>query len=359
MKYWLLNHYYSNYLKRNDIFGIPVKKNKETGELLKDNNGNLIPKFSYCNDINIGDKVVYYCPAPKMFVLGIFNIIDGPGMYFDEWNENIQYRIKPEFPIDENNFVSYHDLLKELSFFKDKEGNQLEGRSAALKMIGTIKEISKEDFEKIVELYTGRKTGDEKILVSEDPLHLRMIKASHLIANQFQCFSYIGSQERKRVQKLITEEESSIYGENQMEEIPYWLQDIGTQLKTIKRILYIDNIWFCEESPGFFIPFAVFEHEKDNNLRSVMDRFNALYKTINSNNHLKEISPLYFLIAEDKNQVSSYKNRIASHGEWSDFQKKNKFYIFSFEDIEKQNPDFVSIITKHLKDIPFSEREYE
>lgn len=66
---------------------------------------------------------------------------------------------------------------------------------------------------------------------------------------------------------------------------------------------YIYNLWFFQESPGFFIPFAAFEHKKDGNLRGVMDPFTALNNTLRSNIHFDGINPIYFLVAKDKNQI--------------------------------------------------------
>ncbi len=357
MKYWLLNHKFSNYLEHKDIFGIPVKKDKETGVVIKTPKGNFIPKFSFFNDIKIGDRVVYYCPAPKMVVLGLFKIVDGPGFYNPEWYDNIQYRIEPLYPIEEEKYVSYYDLVENLNFFKDSDGNQLSSRSAAMKLIGTIKEIEENDFNKIVELYTEREpdSGGETT-PSGDSLHITMIKLTHLIASQFQCNSFIGAQERNRVYNSVSEEEESLISITPIEDLPSWISDIGKQMKTHKRLFYIDNLWFCEESPGFFIPFAAFEHEKDNNLRSVMDRFTALDKTLKSNFHLKEINPLYFLISKDTNQGNSYRNRISEHGEWREFKNKNKFFVFSMDEIKNRDHNFIQIITEHLITLPFSKR---
>ncbi len=141
-----------------------------------------------------------------------------------------------------------------------------------------------------------------------------MIKTTHIRTNQFQCYSFIGQQERNRVTDNLTEDNEVLMEFN---ELPSWMSDIGIQLETYSRLLYIDNLWFFQESPGFYIPIAAFEHEKDGNLRGVMDRFVALDNTLKSNIHLKDIKPLYFLVAKDDNQAESYKRKITEHGEWN------------------------------------------
>jgi len=137
-----------------------------------------------------------------------------------------------------------------------------------------------------------------------------------------------------------------------MEELPYWILDIGTQLKTLRRLKQIDNIWFFEESPGFYSPFAVVEHEKDGGIRGVMDRFTALEDTLNSNFHFKDIKPLYFLISESEHQSHNYNNKISEHGRWKEFERSNKFYIFSINQIKNRDPSYVQILTEHIKNTP-------
>ena len=90
------------------------------------------------------------------------------------------------------------------------------------------------------------------------------------------------------------------------------------------------------------------EHEKDGNLRGVMDRFVALDKTLKSNIHLKNIEPLFFLVAKDKNQAESYKRKISEHGEWNKFKSNSDFYICSLERIETNHPKYVQTLTQHL-----------
>lgn len=344
MKNWIIIHHFSSYLEHNDLIGIPARLDKETNKLL--------PKYSAAEEIQNGDQFAYYCPAPKKVVIGLFEIIDGPGVFADDWNDSIHFRMKPIFPVDlDTNSVPYHDLVNNLNYFKDTEGNVLRGPSASLKLKGTIKSIDNEDFNKILELY--KKT--EIIPQPEDSLHINMIKISHLQANQFQCYSFVGSQERNRVYNSVSDDEEIYVSGATMEDLPSWLSDIGNQLGTQQRIRYIDNLWFFEESPGFYIPFAAIEHEKDANLRGVMDRFTGLNNTLNSNKHLKEIDPIYFLIAKDSNQAESYERKINEHGEWRLFKRDHKFFIFAKPEIENRTPKYVQILTEHLKSIPYYE----
>jgi len=159
MNYWIINHKYSSYLEHKNIIGIPVKKDRQTGDPYKDDEGNLIPKYTITNQIEVGDRFAYYCPAPKMVVIGLFEIENGPGQFAEDWNESIHFKIKPIHPVKEENSVSYYDLVENLNFFKDSEGNVLDRRSASMKLWGTIKSIEEEDYNKIKSLYIGSDVG--------------------------------------------------------------------------------------------------------------------------------------------------------------------------------------------------------
>ena len=288
---------------------------------------------------------MYYCPAPKQVAIGLFEIIEGPDILIGDWTENLHFRIKPIFPVEEEKSVSYYDLVENLAFFKDEEGIPYKGRQAAVRLQGTVKGISEDDFNIICNLYNKKENDTIKPTNDKTSLHIGMIKYSHLQANQFQSYSFIGVQERNRVLRAVTEEEEN---ESNPGELPSWIIDIAKQLKTFNRLKFIDNIWFFEESPGFFIPFAAFEHEKDNDLRGVMDRFAALDNTLKSNVHLKEIEPLYFLISKDSQQAESYERKISEHGEWRQFSISHKFYIYSIKQLEYREPGFVQLITENL-----------
>lgn len=349
MKYWILIHKFSSYIEHNDLIGLPARRERSTREILRNNQGELIPLYDYYDDLKIGDKIVYYCPAPKQVVIGLFEITEGPdkkNTFTTDWNESILFRIRPLYPVVEANSVPYNVLVQNLDFFKDEDGNPLEGRSASLKLWGTLKEIEENDFNKIIELYTQKTVPiEEEIKKDRDNLHIKMIKTTHIQANQFQCYSFIGQQERNRVSANLTEDNEVLLEFN---ELPSWISDIGIQLGTYSRLLHIDNLWFFQESPGFFIPFAAFEHEKDGNLRGVMDRFVALDNTLKSNIHLKDIKPLYFLVAKDDKQAGSYKRKITEHGEWNKFKDTNELYICSLESIETIKPKYVQTLTQHL-----------
>lgn len=354
MKYWIIIHRFTSYLEHNNIIGLPSKKDKRTGEFIKTSEGGLISKYSAAYEIQIGDQLAYYCPAPKKLIIGLFKIIEGPGNYASEWAESIHFRIEPIYPIEEEKSISYSDLVKALDFFKDEDGNFLEGSAASLKLKGTIKEIKEDDFNKIVNLYNKSESSSEieTPLFSKDTLHIDMIKTTYLQATQFQCYSFVGVQERNRVYDSLSEEEEEEV-ESAFNELPSWLSDIGDQLGASSRLKYIDNIWFFEESPGFYIPFAAYEHEKDGQLRTVMDHFKALDDILKSNKHFKDITPLYFIVAKDKIQMESYEDRTSEHGEWKQFKKDHKFFIFSKDIIENRNSKYIQILTEHLTKIPY------
>lgn len=352
MKYWILNHKFSSYEEHRDLIGLPVRKDKKTGELVKNPDGTPRPYYTFYNEINIGDKLIYYCPAPKKAMIGVFEIIAGPQRFSDDWSTPIQYRIKPIFPVKEENYISYYTLVDNLDFFLDEDGNRMAPRSAAYKLLGTIKELNLSDFNRVVAMIKDNGSiGPPTPPITEPTppeisLHIQMIKTTHLQADQFQCESYIGYSERRRVINSISTENEEM--KIVMTELPSWMVDISTALRTNKRINNIDNLWFFEESKGFFIPFAIFEHEKDGNLRTVMDHFSALNNTLINNKRFKNINPLYFIIGKDDKQIESYKKRISEHGEWRQFKQIPEFFIFSIKELEERKPEFVSTLTNHL-----------
>lgn len=348
MKYWIVIHDFKSYHdEHDDLIGLPGKRDRKTGEHLKGENDEPLPYYDYYENLQIGDKFAYYCQAPKKVVIGLFSVIDGPAIFTTDWDNLYQFKIEPIYPVNEENYVSYYELVNTLEFFKDKQNNIMDGKSAGAKLKGALKEIEESDFAKIEELYTRTGKKEETPLEpsqEEISLHNKMIFTTHSQSSQFQTKSYIGIQERNRV--IVFPENE--FETDEMEKLPSWLEDVSLQVGTYKRIIYIDNIWFIEESKGFYIPFAVFEHEKDANLRSVMDRFVALNNTLNSNTRFQDIDPLYFIIAKDLTQVESYKNRITEHGEWQDFEEKHQFFIYSIDQIEKRAGDYVSALTNHL-----------
>jgi len=347
MNYWIINHKYDAYLEHNDLIGLPSKKNKETGEPERDSEGNLIPKYSLTNNIRARDKVVYYCPNPLMEVIGLFEIEEGPDHFVDDWEESIQFKIKPINTIEEEKRIPYKDLVDNLKLFRDEDGNIFNPKACAARLIGTIRQIDKEDFDKIKELYLRNEITTKPITTSN--LHINMIRMSHLLSTIHDCYSFIGVQERNRVINTISGEEEEVLGLKIQETLPSWILEIGNVKGTVHRLKYIDNIWFYEESEGFLIPFAAFEHEKDNDLRGVMDRFSSLNETLQSNSRFRDIEPLYFVIAKDFNQVEKYKNSFKKHGPWTKFQKSHNIHILPIEWLEKKETKFLQILSEHLR----------
>jgi len=349
MKYWIVVHYYSSYEEHNDLIGLPAKLDKD-GKPIKRSDGSIKPYYNYFDEIKTGDRFAYYCPAPNKFILGLYEIVDGPKEYTNDWDTSIQYKIKPVLPIKKENFISYYTLVDELQFFKDENGNKLEKRAAAYKLKGTIKEISQIDFKKLVKLYSQEEIYEEDTKgVVEISEHISMIGKSHYHAEQFLCESYIGRQERNRVLEQILSKNEDI--SDSMDQLPPWLANISVAIGTNQRISYIDNIWFIEESKGFFIPFAIIEHEKDGNIRGVMDRFTAMDITLKNNKRFSNIKPLYIIIARDKSQVESYNNKINEHGEWLQFYKEHKFHIYSIDDFEKLDKQILRILSSQIKEV--------
>ena len=80
-----------------------------------------------------------------------------------------------------------------------------------------------------------------------------------------------------------------------------------------------------------------------------MNRFSALDETLQANTRFKNINPLYFIIANDANQVESYKNSIKRNGKWDDFQDSHNLHILPIEYLENKENKFLKLLTGHLR----------
>ena len=347
MNYWIINHTYDAFQEHRDLIGLPSKKNRDTGEPERNSEDNLIPKYSLTNKIQTKDKVVYYCPNPLMEVIGLFEIEEGPNQFADDWGESIQFKIKPVIVFEDNRRVPYRGLVDNLKLFRGEDGNILQPRACAAKLIGTIRQIDEEDFDKIENLYS-KSESTIKPDITTTP-HINMIRISHLLSVITKCYSFIGNQERNRVINTISGEEEEDWGLNNQMNLPGWIIEIGNEKGTIPRLKQIDNIWFEEEPGRFLIPFAAFEHERSNDLPGVMNRFSALDETLQANARFKNINPLYFIIANDANQVESYKNSIKRNGKWTEFQESHNLQILPIEWLENKENKFLEMLTSHLR----------
>jgi len=350
MKHWIVIHRYSAYKEHKDLIGLPIRIDKETGDPIK-KEGKSEPKYKATNLISKGDLFAYYCPAPIAGVIGLFKIEEGPGNYAEDWKESIHFKISPleNYSIIENNPIPFRDLVNNLDYFKNS-GNV---KAQAAKMMGSIKELILEDFQKIEELYS-KQTVKKK---SEGSEHIKMITATHIQSGYHFFESFIGIPERKRVHALAeqsySEEEEEEHPIKIMDDLPPWIENIAKHYGTYERLKNLDNIWFYQESPGFYVPFAAFEHEKDGNLRGVMDRFSALDETLNTNDRFKKIKPLYIIVAKDAKQVNSYNRKITEggHGRWKSFSESLGVKIFPIIEVKDRGRNYSSAISKHLQEI--------
>ncbi len=240
MNYWIINHTYDAFQEHRDLIGLPSKKNRDTGEPERNSEDNLIPKYSLTNKIQTEDKVVYYCPNPLMEVIGLFKIEEGPNQFADDWGESIQFKIKPVIVFEDNRRVPYRGLVDNLKLFRGEDGNILHPRACAAKLIGTIKQIDEEDFDKIKNLYS-KSESTIKPDITTTP-HINMIRISHLLSVITKCYSFIGNQERNRVINTISGEEEEDWGINNQMNLPGWIIEIGNEKGTVPRLKQIDNI---------------------------------------------------------------------------------------------------------------------
>jgi len=356
LKYWLIIHQHSNYLLHNDLIGIPAKLDGDTGQVIRDEEGNLTPRYFFTNEIEIGDKVAYYCPTPKRYIIGLFKIIEGPGFFTSDWDKSIQFKIEPLYNVVDEIYISYYDLLERLEFFKDDIGQPVSSRAAAAKIYGTIKKISENDFRKVEEMYINKIQEVSSELrhsegsPSEISFHNSMIRTTHLQAKTFLCSSFIGSQERNAVNNSLSEEDEQRV--DFMAELPSWVEEIGKTIGTYGRLRYIDNLWFIQESKGYYIPFCAIEHEKDGNLEKVMNHFQSLDDTLKSNPRFESIEPLYIIVAKDDNQARSYKRRISDHGKWKNYSEIHRLAIFSIDEVKQKIDEYIELISEQLNRTP-------
>ncbi len=55
-------------------------------------------KDNLTNDIEIGDKLVYNCPAPAQKVTSVYRIKEGPGEFTNDWCNRLQFKFESLYP---------------------------------------------------------------------------------------------------------------------------------------------------------------------------------------------------------------------------------------------------------------------
>jgi len=231
-----------------------------------------------------------------------------------------------KFPLDK-----WESLLFK---FKPALINELPGES--------LKEFFNFNDNEIDTLFEREVVGEDQPEVYTEDEHIRMICLTHELAEGFDILSYIGTQERNRVERLSGRDSN---------ELPSWLLNLANLRDRLSQIQQIDNIWFkAEDDEVFEVPVIAFEHERSNNLDRVFLRFKALDNVLSSSRRFNDLKPSFIIVANDIQQKTSYQNRISHTGEWSDFFEENKhrFMIFEKAEIESRTNDVLNFIHRFL-----------
>ncbi|MGC9777791.1 MAG: DUF3883 domain-containing protein [Candidatus Heimdallarchaeota archaeon] len=176
MKYWLVIHDFSVFKNHPDLIGLTVRKDSKTNEFIRKADGSYMPRFEHYNgviiDPKIGDKVAYYCPKRDYkIIIGLFEIIEGPNKFIDDWETPIQYKIKELTLVNSDSYIPYSEMVDNLELFKDKTtGEQFTGRSAGNKIHGPIRPINSRDFNWIYNRYTRIEGEFQKAADYAEPL---------------------------------------------------------------------------------------------------------------------------------------------------------------------------------------------
>jgi len=170
----------------------------------------------------------------------------------------------------------------------------------------------------------------EQLLEETENEHIRMISLTHNFVEAFYCYSYVGLQERSRVDEIS--EHASI-------ELPPWFLNMAKSQNRDGQIKQIDNIWFkLDKSQSLMIPILAIEHERSNNLDSVFRRFRSLNHIISSSPWFNRLKLGYIIVSDNQDQKESYLRRIQGVGEWKDFHlaHEDQFIILTKQDLEGQ-----------------------
>lgn len=333
--YWLIIHNIDAYQQHKDAIGLPIKK---------DSSGNPIPKLRITNDIQIGDEIYYYCPSKIKGFIGIFRVISEKGMFYNDWEDSIQFKIEPIKVLGEKNNLSLYDIKDELKFFKNSDGNTMGLKQIGSKLRGSIKDLTIDDANVI------RSAIEDKLKPPQPPVptsnaHLDMILVSHKLSSPLGFSSYIGTQERNRIRNLSRPEYSI------QNELPDWLQSLAKSKGTrdLQNIQQIDNIWFIEEKGNLLIPTMAFEHERTDDLRNVMDRFMTLKNTLNVSDRFKSIKPIYIIVTDDERKKGQFERKIREHSEWKNFKESESLEILTISDLKERSDDFLTILSSLMQ----------
>ena len=244
MKYWIIVHDYINFVEHPDLIGITAKKNIEANEFIRKKDGSYIPRFKQYKgviiDPKIGDKIAYYCPKDYKTIIGLFDIIDGPNKFIEDWETPIQFKIREIEPINPDNYIPYFEMTEKLAFFTDEStGTQFTGQSAANKIHGPIKPINYKDFNWIYQRYTGKKDdfpkpSDSDIIKSQrrlDNLRIKQAEFESIKQDILKEYKVLEKLRKEFIRKFPIENTKKMFSKNYAigfgpgnESFCYWLE---------------------------------------------------------------------------------------------------------------------------------------
>ncbi len=123
MNKWLVIHSEDSFNERSDLIGFAASKTS----IVK-------PKSKLVGEISKGDIVVYYAKSPLSSILGTFEVIGGPGSYYEKWTSGvIQFEIKAKVLIDHDP-LPLRDLVPSLDLFTNKQNWGIRLNTSILKL---------------------------------------------------------------------------------------------------------------------------------------------------------------------------------------------------------------------------------
>lgn len=281
MKKWLIVHSLESYGQNSRLVGFHVKTNLD-GSVVKDENGNPVPKWKTIKELKAGDKIVYYCKSDYV-IKGIYKV--GQLRYGEEvqWPESpYQYEISPiielDIPYDFKLLVPSLELFQKLSD-RRQWGSVLQG------LYNSIKLLTEHDYQIIEEALTQAK---EEVPVEIEeyqeglPNHRQHLLIQHQIAEW-------GLKNNRRVHVAINDKSKiKEYLPKILEDIPKFHEE--SILNIARRI---DVLFFDEERDILTHAFEV-EHTS------------AMYSGLLRLNDIAERYPYekakYYIISDEDNR---------------------------------------------------------
>jgi hypothetical protein len=96
------------------------------------------------------------------------------------------------------------------------------------------------------------------------------------------------------------------------------------------------------------VPTILFEHERSDNLRDIMDRFFSINNALKSNKRFSNENLIFIIVVENEEKKEKFWNQLENHNEWEKFIKDETFEILLLSDLENRTDDFLSVLANTI-----------